>query len=663
MSQEYNVEELLEKLKKSEEEAARYKRICREEAKKNAELSAKIASAMCELDSVLKSKSWRITAPLRWFFTLLRKIPGISHASKVFNSIKLYGFKHTVMKIKKVIRTKRREKRALRGRKHNLDAQRTFVFEKPVKFSVIVPLYNTPENYLREMIESVKAQTYSGWELCLADGSDDGHPEVERVSLEYAEEDARIKYKKLDKNFGISANTNAAIEMATGEYIALFDHDDKLHPAALFEMMKAVSDKGADFIYTDEAKFSKDEAKDAYHFFHKPDFSPDMLRSYNYICHFTAFSRELFDTVGGFRSEFDGSQDYDIILRLTEKAKNIVHIPEILYFWRCHAESVASNISAKPYTIEAAKKALAEHLERVGLCGEVTDSQVPSTYRIKYEIKGEPLVSILIPNKDHIDDLDLCLKSIYEKSTYKNFEVIVIENNSQEEKTFEYYRTAEQAYPRLRVVYWEHEFNYSKINNFGATYANGEYFILLNNDIEILTPEWIEEMLMFNQRADVGICGIMLYYPDDTIQHAGVIIGIGDVAGHSHKYYPRGDTGYFSRLTIAQNYSAVTAAAMMVRKSVYNEVGGLEESFAVAFNDVDFCMKVRRAGYSVVWTPYAEAYHYESKSRGYENNKAKVKRFHLEVDNFISRWENELERGDPYYNPNLTLESEDFSLR
>ncbi|MBR2465402.1 MAG: glycosyltransferase family 2 protein [Clostridia bacterium] len=662
MSQEYNVEELLEKLKKSEEEAARYKRICREEAKKNAELSAKVASAVCELESVLKSKSWRITAPLRWFFTLLRKIPGISHASKVFNNIRLYGFKHTVKKIKMVIRRRRGEKRAL-NHSYDLNAQRAFVFEKPVKFSVIVPLYNTPENYLREMIESVKAQTYSGWELCLADGSDDGHPEVERVGLEYAKEDERIKYKRLDKNFGISANTNAAIQMATGDYIALFDHDDKLHPAALFEMMKAISEKGADFIYTDEAKFSKDETKDAYHFFHKPDFSPDMLRSYNYICHFTAFSRELLDAVGAFRPEFDGSQDYDIILRLTEKAKNIVHIPEILYFWRCHPDSVASNISAKPYTVEAAKKALAEHIERIGLRGEVTDSQVPSTYRIKYEIKGEPLVSILIPTKDHIDDLDFCLRSIYEKTTYKNFEVIVIENNSQEEKTFEYYKTAEQTYPRLRVVYWEHEFNYSKINNFGATYANGEYFILLNNDIEILTPEWIEEMLMFTQRSDVGICGMMLYYPDDTIQHAGVIIGIGDVAGHSHKYYPRGETGYFSRLTIAQNYSAVTAAAMMVRKSVYNEVGGLEESFAVAFNDVDFCMKVRRAGYNIVWTPYAEAYHYESKSRGYENNKAKVKRFHLEVDNFISRWGDELESGDPYYNPNLTLESEDFSLR
>ncbi len=660
---EYSVEELIEKLKKSEEETARYKRVCREEAKRNAELSAKMAATVCELEAVLKSKSWKITAPLRWFFTFLKKTPGVRHAAKVFKNIRLYGFKHTVAKIKMAMRTRRGEKRVLNNTRYDLDAQRAFVFEKPIKFSVIVPLYNTPENYLREMIESVKAQTYSGWELCLADGSDDGHPEVERVGTEYAREDERIKYKRLDKNFGISANSNAAIKMATGDYIALFDHDDKLHPAALFEMMKAISEKGADFIYTDEAKFSKDETKDAYHFFHKPDFSPDMLRSYNYICHFTAFSRELLDSVGGFRPEFDGSQDYDIILRLTEKAKNIVHIPEILYFWRCHPESVASNVSAKPYTITAAKKALAEHIERIGLRGEVIDSAEPSTYRIRYEIEDKPLVSIIIPNKDHVTDLDLCLFSIYERSTYTNFEVILVENNSTESETFEYYEKAKEKYENLKVVKWENEFNYSKINNFAFEQAKGEYVILLNNDIEILTPEWIEEMLMFAKRPDVGICGMMLYYPDDTIQHAGVIVGLGGVAGHSHKYYKRNDKGYFLRLTIAQNYSAVTAAAMMVRSSVYREVGGLEETFAVAFNDIDFCMKVRAAGYNIVWTPYAEAYHYESKSRGYEDNKAKVDRFNKEKEKFRARWSDILVNGDPYYNPNLTLDREDFSLK
>jgi glycosyltransferase involved in cell wall biosynthesis len=565
----------------------------------------------------------------------------------------------------------RKAKRALAGRKKTrsdiyteaeLARQRDFVFEKSPCFSIVVPLYNTPNDFLVEMINSVLASTYSNWELCLADGSDAEHAYVAKTCLDFAEKDSRIKYKKIEKNLGISGNSNVALEMATGDFIALFDHDDKLHPSALFEAAKAASD-GADFIYTDEAKFSTHEKKDAYDFFFKPDFSPDTLRGYNYICHFTVFSRSLYEQVGGFRSAFDGSQDYDLILRLTEKAKKAVHIPKILYYWRCHAASVASDISAKPYTVTSAKLALGEHLERMGLEGEVLDSSFLSTYRIKYAIKGEPLVSVIIPNKDHADDLDNCLKSVFGLSTYKNFEVIVVENNSTEQATFDYYEQAQKEYANLRVVRWEHEFNYSKINNFGAQYAKGEYFILLNNDIEIITPEWIEEMLMLNQRDDVGISGMMLYYPDDTVQHAGVILGIGDVAGHSHKYFRRGESGYFYRMSVVQNYSAVTAAALMVRASVYHEVGGLEESFAVAFNDVDFCMKVRQAGYKVLWTPYAEAYHYESKSRGYENDKAKIKRFHSEIANFNSRWGDVLASGDPYYNPNLTNEREDFSFR
>ena len=663
MQQQIEIAELEEKLKQCERELERYKRLYREETKNSAALSLKAAEALREADRVKNSKSWKITAPLRGITTLLKKIPPVRAFFKLIKNIKRYGVKRTLAKIKRTLKMRKAARARAAYSSCSLEEQRNYEFERKIKFSVIVPLYNTPVDFLKEMIDSVKAQTYSSWELCLADGSNPEYNAAKDYCLAAAVADERIKYKRLEKNLGISGNTNAALEMATGDYIALFDHDDKLHPSALFEMARAINDKGADFIYTDECKFVKNEEKDAYDFFFKPDFSADMLRSYNYICHFTAFSRELYEKVGGFRSEFDGSQDYDMILRLTERASKIVHIPEILYFWRCHGASVASDISAKPYTLVAARAALAEHLQRVGLDGEVTDSTVPSTYRIRYEIKGNPLVSVIIPNKDHITELDLCLSSMYEKSTYRNFEVIVVENNSTDHATFDYYESAVQKYERLRVVKWEHEFNYSKINNFGFGYAEGEYVILLNNDIEIITPEWIEEMLMLAQREEVGTVGMMLYYPDQTVQHAGVIIGIGDVAGHSHKYFPRGDTGYFSRLTVVQDYSAVTAAALMIPSSVYREVGGLEESFAVAFNDVDLCMKVREKGYHILWTPYAEAYHYESKSRGYEDDKAKIERFYKEVDNFKSRWSDVLVAPDPYYNPNLTHEREDFSLR
>lgn len=539
--------------------------------------------------------------------------------------------------------------------------QRERTFKIQYKISILVPLYNTKEVFLREMIESVQAQTYSNWELCLADGSDAEHAEVANICQEYMDKDQRICYKKLQKNGGISENTNACLEMATGEYIALFDHDDVLHKAVLFEVMQAIEEEKADMIYTDEVTFHH-KPEDAFLPHYKPDYSPDTLRSYNYICHFTVFSRTLYEQIGNFRKEYDGSQDYDYILRLTERAEKIVHIPKLLYYWRAHEASVASQLSAKPYTIAAAKKALQSHLEREGLVGTVKDSSVLSTYKINYEINGEPKISILIPNKDHIDDLDKCIQSILKKSIYSNYEIIVIENNSTEDSTFAYYKSLENN-EKIKVVYWEREFNYSAINNFGASKATGEYYLLLNNDVEILTENWLEEMLMFAQRKDVGAVGAMLYYPDDTVQHAGVILGIGGVAGHSHKYYKRGDYGYSSRLTIVQNLSCVTAACLMVKKSVFDEVEGLDEGFAVAFNDVDFCMKIRKAGYLNVFTPYAELYHYESKSRGLEDTKEKQLRFKGEIDRFQEKWGYELEKGDPYYNVNLSLVREDFSYR
>ena len=535
-------------------------------------------------------------------------------------------------------------------------------FPKDIKFSVLVPLYNTPEKFLKEMIESVEAQTYKNWELCLADGSDSEHSFVGEICKKYADGDKRIKYEKLEKNLGISENTNACISMATGDYIALFDHDDLLHPSALYEVMRAICEHGADFIYTDENTFSE-EPHDAYNPHFKPDFSPDTLRSYNYICHLSVFSRELLDSVGYFRSEYDGSQDYDLILRLTEKAKKIFHIRKILYYWRAHKNSVAQDVGAKPYTITAAKKALAAHLERCGLKGEVLDSSVPTTYHIKYEIDGNPLISVIIPNKDHTDDLDVCLKSLYEKSSYKNFEVIIVENNSTEKETFEYYERVKQQYENLNVVTWTGIFNYSAINNFGVNYAKGEYILLLNNDVEILNDNCLEEMLMFAQRKDVGAVGAKLYYSDDTVQHAGVILGLGGTAGHAHKHFGRSHPGYMARASIAQNLTACTAACLMMRRDVFDEVGGLDESFEVAFNDVDLCMKIREKGYLVVFTPYAELYHYESKSRGNDSTPEKLERFRGEIDRFKEKWQKQLDDGDPYYNPNLTLTRDDFSLK
>ncbi|QUC66692.1 glycosyltransferase family 2 protein [Aristaeella hokkaidonensis] len=541
-------------------------------------------------------------------------------------------------------------------------AEQQTTFSRNVKFSILVPLYNTPEAYLTVMIDSVVQQTYGNWELCLADGSDAEHAYVGTICKKLARREKRIKYRKLDDNRGISENTNACLEMATGDYIGLFDHDDLLHPSALYEYMQAICNQHADFLYSDENTFHE-TPEDAYWPHYKPDYSPDTLRSYNYICHFTVFSRELLEKAGGgFRKEYDGSQDYDIILRLTEKAKHIVHIPKILYYWRSHKDSTASDIAAKPYTMDAARAAITAHLERIGLKGSVENARIPSTYKVQYEIKGNPLISIIIPNKDHIDDLDKCLKSIRGKSTWTNLEIIVVENNSTKQRTFDYYREIEQD-ERIRVIRWEKEFNYSAINNFGAQHAAGDYLLLLNNDIEIITPDWIEQMLMFAQRPDVGAAGAMLYYPDDTIQHAGVILGIGGVAGHSHKYFARGEYGYASRLAIAQNLSGVTAACVLIPRKVWEEVGGLDEGFAVAFNDVDLCMKIRTAGYLIVWTPYAELYHYESKSRGQEDNAEKQIRFKGEIDRFMDKWGKELKEGDPYYNPNLTLITEDFAYK
>lgn len=614
-------------------------------------------------NDTVNSRLWKRVNSLRKIYGKIRE--KLKFVKKGINSIFKIGFRETWNKFRRRLSDFSDYSLYMKDNMPSdgeLVFQKNYSFDKKIVFSIVVPLYNTNIDFLKEMIESVINQTYSGWELCLADGSDSEHGDIEKYCNKYVEKDSRIVYKKLGENMGIAGNTNAALKMAQGDYIALLDHDDLLHPSTLYECMKVVEEKPVDIIYTDEMVFNGSiDNVELIHF--KPDFSPDTLLGHNYICHFLVYSRELQNEVGYFSDECSGSQDYDMVLRLSEKAKNIVHIPKVLYFWRSHELSVASDVSVKPYCMEAAKKAISNHLKRIGREATVTDSSILSTYKIDYKIIGNPKISILIPNKDNIVYLDRCIKSILEKSTYSNFEIIIIENNSEESETEDYYKVLENKDSRIRIVRYEGDFNYSKINNFGAKFVTGEYLLLLNNDTEIISPNWLEEMLMFVQRDDVGVVGAKLYYEDDTVQHAGVIVGIGGTAGHAHKGFFKDNGGYIHRLGIVQNLSAVTGACLMTRCDVWEKMHGLDEAFKVAFNDIDFCLRVREAGYLVVFTPYAELYHYESKSRGYEDTPEKKFRFSNEAKMLKERWHEIIEKGDPYYNPNFSLDSEDFQIK
>lgn len=539
------------------------------------------------------------------------------------------------------------------------------VFPREIKISVLVPLYNTPEKFLREMIDSVVTQTYKNWELCLADGSDDKHTDVGRICQEYIEKDSRIKYQKIEKNLGISGNTNVCFSMATGNFIGLFDHDDVMHPSLLFECVKTVCEKDADYVYTDEATFTSPNLDDLIVLHFKPDYSPDNLRANNYICHFSMFDADLLKKTGLFRPEYDGSQDHDMILRLTEEAKHVCHIPKILYYWRSHPNSVAADIGAKTYAIDAAKRAVHDHMrDYYGIEVEVESTRAfPTIFQIKYPINGEPLISIVIPNKDHVEDLRRCITSIEKKSTWKNYEIVVVENNSVEQRIRDYYKELESD-PKVKIVTYEGGFNYSRINNVGVKETKGEYLLFLNNDTEVISPDWMEQLLMYAQRKDVGAVGAKLYYADNTIQHAGVVIGLGAhrSAGHTHYKMPREHLGYMGRLCYAQDVTAVTGACLMVKKSIYEEVDGLDESFTISLNDVDLCLKIREKGYLNIFTPFAELYHYESKTRGMEEGE-KLRRYERECAHFRDKWKEQLDAGDPYYNPNFSLDYSDFTLR
>ena len=545
------------------------------------------------------------------------------------------------------------DKRTLRRQKHSAFAQKPLI-------SIVIPLYCTPLPYLKELLESVRRQSYENWQLCLADGSPDDKAKV-FIEKHYGRE-KRIVYRKLEENGGISVNTNEAVALAAGEYLMLCDHDDTLEPDTLYEIVKAINDTGADVLYTDEDKVSMDGR----HYFDpnfKPDFNLFRLRENNYICHIFVVKKSLTDETGLLRSEFDGAQDFDFILRCCEKAQKITHIPKVLYHWRCHMDSTAADPSSKAYAYEAGRKAVREHYQRLGIDAKVEMTERPGWYQSHVKVQGNPLISVIIPNKDHTDDLELCLFSMTRKSTYRNYEILIVENNSEKEETFEYYRKLPDRYPKARVLTWEKEFNYSAINNFAAKEAKGEYLLFLNNDVEILTPDWMEEMLQNCQQENVAAVGAKLYYPDDTIQHAGVVLGLGGIAGHIMCRASKEDPGYFGRMISVQEISAVTAACMMVKKSDFDAVGGLDETFQVAFNDIDLCMKFRAAGKKIIFTPYAELYHYESKSRGLEDTPEKQFRFDKEVKRFQEKWAQQLEMGDPYYSPNLSVTEGDCSLR
>ena len=540
-----------------------------------------------------------------------------------------------------------------------LQRQRDTEFEYEPLISILVPVYNTPEEFLKQMIQSVRKQTYGKWELCIANANpaNETVAEILRIS---STKDERIKVKDVPENEGIAQNTNAALASATGDYIGLLDHDDLLTPDALYEVVKAINENDRpQVLYSDEDKVTMDLSE---HFqpHMKPDYNKDLLRSNNYITHFFVADRTLVEEVGGEDGEYNGAQDYDLILKCTERAKGIAHIPRILYHWRVHKASTADNPASKMYAFDAGKRAIEDHLKRCGEIGKVSHEKDLGFYRVKYQVQGSPLISIIIPNKDQVESLNKCLESI-EKSSYKNYEIIIVENNSTEDETFAYYKKIESD--KIRIVYWSDEFNYSAINNFGVKHARGDYLLLLNNDVEVIATDWLEELTANCQRKDVGIVGARLYYPDDTIQHAGIVIGIGGVAGALFVGMPRMFTGYLHKAAIQQDLSAVTAACMMVKRSVYEELGGLEEELKVAFNDVDFCLRAREKGYLVVYDPNVELYHFESKSRGTEDSKEKIRRFQNEIEYMRSHWLELLKKGDPMYNPNLTLTKWDYSLR
>ncbi len=575
---------------------------------------------------------------------------------KTFRMLRDEGLDKTLFAIKYVIRRYKIYSKLRKGfylTDEERQQQSSRVFDYSPKISIIIPLYNTPMRFLKELFNSIAKQSYGNYEVCLADGSDGAHTDVGEYVRGLAASDSRIIYKKLDENKGIAENTNAAILLSSGNYIALVDHDDLLSHRALYTVVERINETGADFLYSDEAIFNNTPSdSNSIHF--KPCFSPDFLRCCNYICHLSVIKRTLLDKVGLYRHEYDGSQDYDFTLRVTEQAERIEHIDIPLYFWRVHAGSVASGIGAKPYALDAAKRSVEAHLERVGLKGRVEFSRAVPMLHVEYEIENNPLISIIIPTCDHADVLKRCIDSIKEKTTYGNYEILVVENNSRQKETFDYYETLKSD-EKISIVFWDGAFNFSAINNYAVKFAHGEQLLFLNNDIEVITPNWLEEMVMFTQRSDVAACGVKLLYPNDTVQHGGIAVGVGGSAANLCPLFPRDNDGYLDRLAIVSDMSACTAACLMVRRDTFEEVGGFDETLAVSFNDVDLCLKLREKGYYIVFNPVCECYHHESLSRGYDNKGEKKERMEREKAILVEKWKKYYppDGCDPFYSRNF----------
>lgn len=534
-------------------------------------------------------------------------------------------------------------------------------FKYNPKVSILVPVFNTPETYLKEMLISVINQTYSNWELCISDSSDDSC-DTNQIIRDFCLKDNRIKYIKLNENKGIAHNTNEAIKISTGDYLAFLDHDDVLSTEALFQVVSSLNKNKYDLVYSDE-DFINDNSSKRMHPIFKPDWSPDLLCSHNYITHFCVIKKSLVDEVGWLDSRFDGAQDYDLIFKCTEKANSIYHIPKILYHWRICENSVASDSSNKLYAYESGKRAIEEHLKRINRKGKVEYLTPLGYYHTSYEVVGNPLISIIIPNKDHVEDLSRCIKSLYEINNYKNFEILVCENNSKNNETFEYYEELKKRYHNISILYYEDSFNFAAINNYASKFAKGEFLLFLNNDTKMIDPNSLSEMLSICLNPDTGVVGAKLYYKNKTVQHAGVVVGLGGSAQHVFLGIKENDFGYSLRSNIVCNYSAVTGACLMTKRKLFNKVKGFSEDLAVSFNDIDFCLKIRELGKYVVYTPFSTWFHYESLSRGYDKRGDKKNRFMQEKLLFIDRWSNYFSNGDPYYNINFKFSDPPYCLR
>jgi GT2 family glycosyltransferase len=528
-------------------------------------------------------------------------------------------------------------------------------------FSVLMPVYETPEKYLREAIDSVLGQVYADWELCIADDAS-RQPHVRAVLEEYARKDPRIHVVFREKNGHIAATSNSALALATGDFIALLDHDDVISPDALFENALAINRQpDVDVIYSDEDKIDEEGRRSLPYF--KPDWAPDSLLSRNYISHLGVYRRDVVNELGGFRLGFEGSQDYDLLLRVTEKTERVAHIPRVLYHWRVHSGSTAATRDQKGYALDAGRLALEEALQRRGEAGRIVHDDVRSgLYTVRYEIRRPGKVSIIVPTRDHGEDVDLCFRTLFERSTYADIEVVLLDNGSRDPESLRVFGQWLAREPeRVKLIHHDVPFNFSSVNNYAAARATGEYLLFLNNDTEIVTPDWIEAMLEQAQRPSIGAVGAKLLYGDNTVQHAGVIVGLGGVAGHSHKYFAADEPGYFYTLQTVNNFSAVTGACLMVRREVFEAVGGFDEGLAIAFNDVDLCLRFRDAGYRNIYLPHVVLYHHESKSRGHEDTPEKQARFLREQQVMHERWKTD-KVPDPYYNINLIRDAENYEI-